>query len=65
MRYVFTTKIEGFGPLTTALPILLAALYVGSIAIIFGLLSSDDIANMLFAAIGYGGGLLTARWSAR
>lgn len=65
MFYVFTTKIEGFGPLTTALPILLAALYSGTVAIIFGRLDSCDVANMIFAALGYGGGLLTAKWNER
>ncbi|KAB2940332.1 MAG: hypothetical protein K8F92_16085 [Hyphomicrobium sp.] len=57
--YVFTTKIEGFGPLTTGLPIVLATLYVAALAIIFDKLATDHIANILFAAMGYGGGLLT------
>lgn len=62
IRYVFTTKIDGFGPYTTSLPILLTALYVTALAIIFNKLGSEHIANLVFAAMGYGGGLLTTKW---
>jgi hypothetical protein len=61
LYYVFTTKIDGFGPYTTSLPILLTALYVTALAIIFNKLGSEHIANILFAAMGYGGGLLTTK----
>ena len=60
--YVFTTKVDGFGPYTTSLPVLLFALYVTALAIIFNKLGSEHIANLLFAAMGYGGGLLTTKW---
>jgi FtsH-binding integral membrane protein len=58
---VFFTKIEGFGKYTTSLLVLILALFVGSLAFAIGKIESQPFMSLLFAVVGYAGGLIVGK----
>jgi hypothetical protein len=58
---VFVTKTEGFGKYTTSVLILLLALFMASLAFALGKIESQPFMSLLFAVVGYAGGLITGK----
>lgn len=58
------TKTKGFGPYATSTLLLILVLVVASLLYSNGKLSDQVLANLLFAIIGFAGGLFTCRGSA-
>ncbi len=58
---VFLTKIEGFGKYTTSVLVLILALFVGSLAFAIGKIEAQPFVSLLFAVVGYAGGLISKK----
>ena len=57
----FFTKTEGFGRFTTSTFLILLVLVISSLLYSAGKLESQVMANVLFAAFGFAGGLFTSK----
>jgi hypothetical protein len=57
----FCTKSAGWGPLTTSLPLLLVALFLAGLALLSGKAEWTAVGNLVFAVVGYAGGLITPK----
>ncbi|WP_148042296.1 hypothetical protein [Pseudomethylobacillus aquaticus] len=57
----FVTKTKGFGRFATSSFLLLLVLVVSSLLFAAGKLDSQVVANILFAIIGFSGGLFTGK----
>ncbi len=58
---IFKTKTPGFGRYTTSVLVLTLVLFVASLAFMLGKIEWAPLANLLFAAIGFAGGLVTTK----
>ncbi len=58
---IFVTKKEGFGRYTTSVLVLTLILFVVAMALILGKVEWSPIANILFAMVGFAGGLIAER----
>ena len=58
---IFKTKTSGFGRYTTSALVLTLVLFVAAFAFVLGKVEWTPLANLLFAAIGFAGGLITAK----
>jgi hypothetical protein len=56
---IFLTKTEGFGRYSTSVLILVLALFVVSLAFAVGKIESQPFFSLLFAVVGYAGGLIS------
>lgn len=56
---IFYTKKQGFGKFTTSLILLTSALFVAALLFASEKIESSTFVNILFAVIGFAGGLLT------
>lgn len=57
----FLTKKEGFGKYATSTLLIIASLTVSSIFYAAGNLNSQVMTNVIFAVIGFAGGLFTSK----
>ena len=57
----FKTKTPGWGPFTTSLPLLLVALFLAGVALLSGKAEWTVVGNLVFAVVGYAGGLITPK----
>ena len=57
----FRTKSAGWGPFTTSLPLMVLALFIGGLALIEGKAEWAVVGNLVFAIVGYAGGLITPK----
>ncbi len=58
---IFVTKTEGFGKYTTSVLVLTLVLFVAAMALILGKVEWTPLANILFAMVGFAGGLIAER----
>ncbi len=58
---VFSTKVEGFGKYTTSVLVLILALFAASLAFAVGKIEAQPFVSLLFAAIGFAGGLVAKK----
>ena len=56
---IFWTKTKGWGRYSTATLILVLVLFLGTSLLIIGKLEAPILGNIVFAVIGYAGGLIT------
>lgn len=56
---IFLTKTQGFGRYTSSLIILVLALYVASLFLVIGKIDAAQFMSLIFAAVGFAGGLIT------
>ncbi|MEI7534487.1 MAG: hypothetical protein WCK57_08965 [Verrucomicrobiae bacterium] len=59
----FVTKTEGFGRFTTSTFLLLLVIIISALFYAADKLQSDVLANIIFAVIGFAGGLFTKKCS--
>jgi hypothetical protein len=57
---IFWTKAAGFGRYTTSVLLLVLSLFMVSLALVLGKVDSGPFLSLLFAVVGYAGGLITA-----
>jgi uncharacterized protein YebE (UPF0316 family) len=57
----FWTKTVGWGKYSTSTLVLILALFIAAILLLLGKLESSSFANVLFAIVGYGGGLIAGK----
>jgi uncharacterized protein YebE (UPF0316 family) len=57
----FYTKTAGWGKYSTSTLVLVLALFIAAILLVLGKLESSSFANVLFAIVGYGGGLIAGK----
>jgi hypothetical protein len=57
----FLTKTAGWGKYSTSTLVLLLALFIAAILLVLGKLDSSSFVNVLFAIVGYGGGLIASK----
>jgi membrane-associated HD superfamily phosphohydrolase len=55
---VFWTKTEGWGKYSSSTLILVLAVFISMILIVVGKLSESIFSNIIFAVVGYAGGLI-------
>jgi hypothetical protein len=58
---IFLTKTQGWGKYSTSALILTVALFIATILLVLGKLESSSFANILFAIVGYAGGLIVSK----
>jgi len=58
---VFLTKVEGFGKYTVSVLVLVLALFVASLAFSIGRIEAQPFMSLLFAVVGYAGGLISKK----
>jgi hypothetical protein len=58
---IFMTKTNGFGRFSTSLLLVTLALVIGAVLRAAGLFDGPVFVNILFAVIGFAGGLVTGR----
>jgi len=56
---IFLTKTAGFGKYTSSLIILVLALFVASLFLIIGKVDAAQFMSLIFAAVGFAGGIIT------
>ncbi|HWG58447.1 MAG TPA: hypothetical protein VN661_05310 [Candidatus Acidoferrales bacterium] len=61
---IFLTKTAGFGKYTSSLIILVLALYVVSLFFGLGKIDATQFMSLIFAAVGFGGGLIANKQNA-
>jgi hypothetical protein len=59
----FKTKTGGFGRFTVATLLLVCAFYTAALLLVAGKIEATAFGNILFAIVGYAGGLLSAQGS--
>ena len=57
----FTTKIEGYGKFTTSIFLMLVVIIFTALFFAAGKIQVEFLSNILFAVIGYAGGLIVAK----
>jgi len=57
----FVTKIEGYGKFTTSIFLMLIVIIFTAIFFAAGKIQLEFFSNILFAVIGYAGGLITSK----
>lgn len=58
---IFVTKTQGFGQYATSVTVLTLALFIAALAVVLGKAEWERLSNLLFAVIGFAGGLVTAK----
>ena len=58
---IFFTKTPGWGKYSTSILVLTLALFISAILLVIGKLEGSSFANVLFAIVGYGGGLIASK----
>lgn len=58
---IFRTKKAGFGRYTTSMIILTLVLAISSLLLIVDKIATSDFVNIIFAIVGYGGGLVVGK----
>jgi uncharacterized protein YebE (UPF0316 family) len=56
---IFTTKTEGFGKYTVSALSITLVLFVAALAFVLGKVAWTPLGNLLFAVVGFAGGLVT------
>lgn len=62
---IFFTKTAGFGKYTTSALVMTLVLYVAALAYVTDKVEWEPMSNLLFAAVGFAGGLIAAKTDAR
>lgn len=57
---IFKTKTPGWGKYTSSTLILTLALFIAASLLVLGRLEAPPVANILFAIVGYAGGLIAS-----
>jgi hypothetical protein len=57
----FRTKTQGFGRFTTSVLLIITVVTIASMLYVAGKLKTNVMANVLFAAFGFAGGLFTSK----
>lgn len=58
---IIKTKTRGWGRFSTSVLLLTLVLFTTTIALVSGRMQLPEVANLLFAVAGFGGGLLTGK----
>jgi hypothetical protein len=58
---VFWTKTEGWGKYSSSTLILVLAVFITTILVVLGKLGESSFANIIFAIVGYAGGLIGSK----
>jgi hypothetical protein len=58
---VFWTKTAGWGKYSSSTLILVLAVFISTILLVLGKLAESSFVNVLFAIVGYAGGLIGSR----
>jgi hypothetical protein len=58
---IFRTKTAGWGKYSTSTLILTLALFIATILLVLGKVEGSSFANVLFAIVGYAGGLIGSK----